>query len=83
VMGEPDPSSIFENVLHAFVVPRQEATLRVADLVAHCRRQLECYKIPVQIHVRTSLPKSPVGKLLRSVLVSNVRQASLGLGNTA
>jgi long-chain acyl-CoA synthetase len=83
VVGEPDPSSILENVLHAFVVPRQEATLRVADLVAHCRRQLESYKIPVEIHVRTSLPKSPVGKLLRSVLVSNIRQASLGLGNTA
>jgi long-chain acyl-CoA synthetase len=83
VVGEPDPSSILENVLHAFVVPRPDATLCSADLVGHCRRQLESYKVPVQIHVRTSLPKSPVGKLLRSVLVSNVQEASLGLGNTA
>lgn len=71
VAGGPDPSGILENVLHAFVVPRQDATLRLADLVAHCRRQLEFYKVPVQIHIRTSLPKSPVGKVLRSVLVSN------------
>jgi long-chain acyl-CoA synthetase len=68
VVGEPDPSHILENELHAFVVPRQDATLRPADLVAHCRRQLESYKIPVQIHIRTSLPKSPIGKLLRSAI---------------
>jgi long-chain acyl-CoA synthetase len=79
VVGEPDPSGILGNVLHAFVVPRQDATLRVADLVAHCRCQLESYKIPVQIHIRTSLPKSPVGKLLRSA-ISGQRVCHLRLG---
>ncbi|HEV7365268.1 MAG TPA: class I adenylate-forming enzyme family protein, partial [Gemmatimonadales bacterium] len=69
VVGGPDPNNILENVLHAFVVPRRDATLRLADLMAHCRHQLESYKVPVQIHIRPSLPKSSVGKLLRSLLV--------------
>jgi acyl-CoA synthetase (AMP-forming)/AMP-acid ligase II len=30
VVAQPDPSRILENVLHAFVVPRQDATLRLA-----------------------------------------------------
>jgi (5-formylfuran-3-yl)methyl phosphate synthase len=34
------------------------AVARSADLVAHCRHQLESYKIPAHIDVRTSLPKS-------------------------
>lgn len=78
VLGEPDSSGILGNVLHAFVVPRQDAVVGVADLLAHCRRQLESYKIPVQIHIRTSLPKSPVGKLLRSAIGGQpVRRLSL------
>jgi acyl-CoA synthetase (AMP-forming)/AMP-acid ligase II len=68
VVGVPDPSGILENVLHAYVVPRPDATLCLADLAAHCRCQLEFYKVPVRIHIRRSLPKSPLGKLLRSEL---------------
>jgi long-chain acyl-CoA synthetase len=79
VVGEPDPRGILGNVLHAFVVPRQDVTLRVADLLTHCRRQLESYKVPVQIHIRTSLPKSPVGKLLRSA-IGGQRVCHLSLG---
>jgi long-chain acyl-CoA synthetase len=79
VVGEPDPRGILGNVLHAFVVPRQDVTLRVADLLAHCRHQLEPYKVPVQIHIRTSLPKSPVGKLLRSA-IGGQRVCHLSLG---
>jgi long-chain acyl-CoA synthetase len=71
VVGAPDPSGIFENLLHAFVVPRQDATVQSSDLAEHCRRQLESYKVPMQVHIRTSLPRSPIGKLLRSVLVSD------------
>jgi acyl-CoA synthetase (AMP-forming)/AMP-acid ligase II len=69
VVGVPDPSGILENVLHAYVVPRPDATLCLTDLAAHCRCQLEFYKVPVRIHIRRSLPKSPLGKLVRSELV--------------
>ena len=82
VVGAPDPSGILESVLHAFVVPRHEATLRPADVAAHCRRQLESYKVPVEIHIRTSLPKSPVGKLLRPLLVSQASATPVAAENT-
>jgi long-chain acyl-CoA synthetase len=79
VVGEPDPRGVLGNVLHAFVVPHENVTLNVADLLAHCRRQLESYKVPVQIHIRRSLPKSPVGKLLRSAIGGH-RLCQLSLG---
>jgi acyl-CoA synthetase (AMP-forming)/AMP-acid ligase II len=69
VVGVPDPSGILENLLHAYVVPRRDATVCLTDLAAHCRSQLEFYKVPVRIHIRRSLPKSPLGKLVRSELV--------------
>jgi long-chain acyl-CoA synthetase len=79
VVGVPDPSGILENVLHAYVVPRPDATLCLTDLAAHCRCQLEFYKVPVRIHIRRSLPKSPLGKLLRSELADKASAiATLG-----
>lgn len=68
VIGLLDPSGIFELRLHAFVVPKGAAKPTESDLLAHCRQFVEPYKIPAQIHFRASLPKSPVGKLLRQQL---------------
>lgn len=74
VTGLPDPRGIFELELHAFVVLRSDATTKETELLAHCRQQLEPYKIPVRIHFRTSLPKSAVGKVQRHLLA--VEQAA-------
>lgn len=68
VAAAPDPTGVFEAVLHAYVVPRKGATLSEEELLAFCRRQIEPYKLPSRIHFRTSLPKSAVGKILRSEL---------------
>jgi excisionase family DNA binding protein len=68
VAAAPDSSGVFEAVLHAYVVPKKGATLSEEELLAFCRRQIEPYKLPSRIHFRTSLPKSAVGKILRSEL---------------
>ncbi len=68
VAGVPDPNGILENELHAFVVLHRGATLTETELLAHCRQLIEPYKVPARIHFRTSLPKSPVGKILRHAL---------------
>jgi len=65
----PDPRGIFETQLHAFVVARKGVALTEDELLAHCRRFLEAYKLPARIHFRTSLPKSAVGKVLRQELL--------------
>lgn len=51
----------------AFVV-RRDPTLTEATVTAHCRASLTGYKVPHQVEFRDTLPKSPVGKILRREL---------------
>ena len=51
----------------AFVV-RRDPTLTAATVTAHCRASLTGYKVPHQVEFRDTLPKSPVGKILRREL---------------
>jgi long-chain acyl-CoA synthetase len=37
-------------------------------LRGHCKKQLAAYKVPRQVVLRTALPKSNVGKVLRRAL---------------
>ena len=51
------------------ILPRDDATLTEADLVAHCRRHIAGYKTPRSFEFRTtSLPLSPAGKVLKTEL---------------
>lgn len=66
VSGEPHP--LKGEVPHAFVVLRPGATATPEELIAYCRQNLSPYKVPAAIEVRTELPRSSVGKVLRRVL---------------
>jgi excisionase family DNA binding protein len=69
VIGLPDPAGIFENQLHAFVVPKDRVRpVGEDDLAEHCRRHLEPHKVPARFHLRSALPLSAVGKVLRKSL---------------
>ena len=70
VVRLPDPNSILEQSVHAYVVPRNGHTLQPSELLIHCRGHLEPYKVPSCNWIRTSLPKSPEGNLLRQALAS-------------
>lgn len=50
-----------------FIV-RKNPNLTEADVIAYCKSRLTAYKIPRQVEFRDSLPKSPVGKILRREL---------------
>ena len=50
-----------------YVVPAAKE-VDVAALLKHCRESLAPYKVPRQVHVRTQLPMSNVGKVLRKFL---------------
>lgn len=67
VVGE-QVSSTGEQVV-AFIVPRGDAP-SVNDLLTFCRQQLTAYKVPKKIVFRQSLPKTPVGKVLRRALLT-------------
>jgi long-chain acyl-CoA synthetase len=55
-------------VLKVLVVPRPGVTLSSDEVAAWCRERLAPYKLPKEIELRSALPKTVVGKVLRREL---------------
>ena len=66
VVGVPD--AYRGEVVAAFVVPRDGQQVEEAELLAFCRTRLSTYKVPRRLLLRTALPTSGAGKILRRVL---------------
>jgi long-chain acyl-CoA synthetase len=76
VAGVPDPYQ--SEAVKAWVVLRAGQTLSAAELRKYCRERLTAYKVPKHIQFVDSLPKTPVGKILRRELVDNEERSSSG-----
>ena len=50
------------------VVVRKDAAVTDAEIIAHCRQHLTGYKTPRHVEFRDTLPRSPIGKILRREL---------------
>jgi len=50
------------------VVVRKDESLTEVEIIAHCRQQLAGYKTPRHVEFRETLPRSPIGKILRREL---------------
>ena len=51
----------------AEIVPTDSAAPpKIAALVAHCRRCLASYKVPLEFRLVESVPLTPSGKILRN-----------------
>jgi long-chain acyl-CoA synthetase len=50
------------------VVVRKDEALTEIELIAHCRKYLTGYKTPRHVEFRDTLPRTPVGKILRREL---------------
>ncbi|WP_068395974.1 class I adenylate-forming enzyme family protein [Kribbia dieselivorans] len=61
VIGVPDER--WGEAVTAFVVPAQGRDVDPDALRAHCREHIAGYKVPKSIHIRTSLPLTPSGKV--------------------
>jgi len=66
VIGIPD--SYRGEAVKACVVLRSGATVTPDELITYCQAQLAEFKIPCEIQIRESLPKTAVGKILHRVL---------------
>lgn len=65
VIGVPDPYT--GESVKAFITSHNPHLL-IADILKHCQDNLTAYKIPKSIEILTELPKSTVGKILRTEL---------------
>lgn len=67
-IGVPDKKR--GETVKSYVVLKPEATSTVEDIVAHCRRDLAPYKVPRNVEILDSIPKSSMMKILRTELRS-------------
>jgi long-chain acyl-CoA synthetase len=65
VVGVPDAKT---GEAVKVVIVKKDPVLAKEDVFAHCRAQLTGYKLPRHVEFRDSLPKSPIGKVLRREL---------------
>jgi long-chain acyl-CoA synthetase len=66
VIGVPHPQK--GEVVKVFVVPKGGETLGRQEILDWCKEKLAAYKVPKEIELRDSLPKTTVGKVLRREL---------------
>ena len=50
------------------VIVKKDPNLSKESVIEHCKRELTGYKIPKHVEFRDSLPKTPIGKILRREL---------------
>ncbi len=62
------PSEEWGESVHACVELRQDAALTPAELIEHCKKVVGSVKAPKTVEFVTSLPRSPVGKVLKREL---------------
>jgi long-chain acyl-CoA synthetase len=72
VIGLPDSKA--GELVKAYVVPKEGVTLTTEQVREHCRQSLTGYKVPKLVEVRTELPKTNVGKVLRRALRDEEQQ---------
>ena len=68
-VGVPDAKS---GEAVKIVVVRKDEKLTDAEIIAHCRRHLTGYKTPRHVEFRETLPRTPIGKILRRELREKV-----------
>ena len=81
VVGVPD--DVWGERGVAFVVPVAGAALSVDELLAHARRNLAAFKIPVHVELVDGLPRSTIEKLARSRLRERARDLVSGTQQSA
>lgn len=63
------PDDFLGEVVIAWVVKDNNASLTESELLDHCRKNLARHKVPVQIKMIEKLPRSTIGKVLRRELI--------------
>jgi len=65
-IGIPHPTR--GEAVKSFIVLKEGETATVEDFMEYCKEKLAAYKLPVEYEFRAELPKTAVGKILRTEL---------------
>ena len=71
VVGVPDDR--LGEIGVAFVVPRSDATIDPAEVLAWCKERMANFKVPRAVHVVDALPLNPSGKVMKFKLREQVQ----------
>lgn len=72
-VGVPDEKS--GEAVKVYLV-KKDPLLTAEAVIAHCKANLAGYKVPKQVEFRATLPKSPIGKIVRRKLKEEHAQAA-------
>jgi long-chain acyl-CoA synthetase len=72
VIGIPDSKA--GEMVKAYIVPKDGVTITPEQVREHCRQSLTGYKVPKLVEIRSELPKTNVGKVLRRALRDEEQQ---------
>jgi long-chain acyl-CoA synthetase len=64
----PRPHSIFDEVVHAFVVLNEGALAGEDEIIEYCNGLIADYKVPASVSFIDELPRNPGGKVLKDRL---------------
>jgi malonyl-CoA/methylmalonyl-CoA synthetase len=78
VVGLPDPTLTWGDLVTACVVPRAGATLTLDGLKAFARDRLAVYKIPRALRLYDALPRNAMGKIQKNELLHILTAAGGG-----
>ncbi|MPY40276.1 ATP-dependent acyl-CoA ligase [Streptomyces phyllanthi] len=69
------PDAMLDEAIHVYVVPRPDAHVDPAEVIAHCREELAKFKVPDAVYVVPELPRTSVGKIQKHLLRHPAPQA--------
>lgn len=65
VVGDDDPRGVRGQVVHASVVLEQGVAFDPDEILVHCRRHLEPYKLPAVVEAVAEIARNDMGKVAR------------------
>jgi len=76
-------SSAGDEEVIAFVQPLPNVRLAASDIVEHAARHLAAYKRPSQIHIVSTMPVTPTGKIIKADLAKTLEHSSVAIAVTS
>ena len=72
IVGIPDKK--YGEVVGAFIIPKEGATITAADVRSYLREKIANYKMPKVIEFVTAFPKTATGKIQKNKIAAAYQQ---------